>query len=62
MKYTDIQQRRRRAEKLINRAMRHAKEGNTGSCAALMAQAGNELQLISAGIGTRTKANDYAGK
>lgn len=46
MKYTDIQQRRRRAEKLINRAMNRAREGQHGLCAVLMQQASSVLSLI----------------
>lgn len=46
MKYVEIQQQRRRAEKLINRAMNHAREGQHGLCAVLMQQASTILSLI----------------
>lgn len=58
MKYSDIQQQRRRAEKLINRAMNHAKEGRHDLCASLMNQANRVLSLIVTGI---NKGEDYVG-
>lgn len=50
MKYSDIQQRRRRAEKLINRAMNHAREGQHWFCAELMQKASIVLTSIATDI------------
>lgn len=58
MKYSDIQQQRRRAEKLINRAMNHAREGRHDLCASLMNQANSVLSLIITGI---NKGGKYVG-
>lgn len=57
MKYAEIQQQRRRAEKLINRAMNHAREGQHGLCAGLMQQASDVLSLITNEISNGDKGN-----
>lgn len=58
MTYSEIQQQRRRAEKLINRAMHHARAGQHALCASLMDQANNVLTLIVTGI---NKDEKYVG-